>query len=83
MLYTLLYLAEGSLPWVKLKIQSPVDFHKILLAKKSLAKKQFKNQSIPHELFDLITMMQTMKPTEKVDYLKVKYKLLESLKRRN
>ena len=48
MLYTLLYLAEGTLPWVKLKVQSPADFHKIFLAKKSIAKKQFKNQSIPH-----------------------------------
>lgn len=47
MLYTLLYLAEGSLPWMKLKIQSPADFHRILMAKKSISKKGFKNQKIP------------------------------------
>ena len=76
MLYTLLYLAEGTLPWVKLKVQSPADFHKIFLAKKSIAKKQFKNQKIPQEIFDMITMMQTMKHTEKLDYLKLKYRLL-------
>ena len=47
LLYTLLYLAEGSLPWLKLKIQGPADFHKIMLSKKSISKNSFKNQQIP------------------------------------
>ena len=53
-IYTLLYLAEGSLPWLKLQIRTPADFHKILLSKRGLNKKSFKNQKIPEELFDIL-----------------------------
>ena len=50
--------------------------------KKSLARKQFNNQYIPSELFELAAMFQNMRATDKVDYLKIKYKLVEALKKR-
>jgi hypothetical protein len=38
-IYTLIYLVEGSLPWLKLKVQGTADFHRIMLMKKDLPKK--------------------------------------------
>jgi hypothetical protein len=52
-MYSLIYLAEGTLPWLKLKIQNQADMHKILLLKKSLNKKLLK-QNIPNQLFYII-----------------------------
>lgn len=83
MIYTILYLAEGTLPWLKIKVHSPPDFHKIFLMKKGLTKKLFKNQNIPTELFEVLATVQNSKASEKVDYLKIKYKLLDALQKRN
>lgn len=44
LIYTLIYLAEGTLPWLKLKVQNPADFHKILLMKRDLPKKYSKGE---------------------------------------
>jgi len=52
-----------------------------MLAKKTISKKHFKNQKIPSEIFELLATVQAMKPNEKVEYLKLKFKLLETLKR--
>lgn len=54
LIYTLLFLAEGTLPWLKLQIRTSADFHKILLAKRGLTRKSFKNQNIPNELFKIL-----------------------------
>jgi hypothetical protein len=80
LIYTLLYLAEGTLPWLKLQVRSPADFHKILLAKRGLSKRSFKNPNIPEELFLILDQIQRTKASEKVDYLKIKFRLLECLK---
>lgn len=80
LIYTLLYLAEGSLPWLKLQVRTTADFHKILLAKRGLSKRSFKNPTIPEELLLVLDKMQRTKATEKIDYLKVKFQLLECLK---
>lgn len=50
LIYTLLYLAEGNLPWLKLQMKTTADFHKILLAKRGISKRSFKNPNIPEEL---------------------------------
>jgi hypothetical protein len=56
-------------------VKTPADFHKILLSKRGLSKRSFKN-AIPEELFLVLDQMQRMKASEKVDYLQVKFRLL-------
>lgn len=51
--------------------------------KKGLTKKLFKNQNIPTELFEVLAAVQNSKASERVDYLKIKYKLLDALQKRN
>jgi hypothetical protein len=80
LIYTLLYLAEGSLPWLKLQVRTTADFHKILLAKRGLSKRSFKNSEISEELFRILDHVQKLKPSDKIDYLKIKFRLLECLK---
>ena len=62
LIYSLLFLAEGTLPWHKLNIQGTKDFHKILMMKKGLTLKSFKNVNIPQEFFEILQWTQNSKP---------------------
>lgn len=78
LVYTLLYLMEGTLPWLKLQIRHQSDIGKVNAMKKSLSHSMFLNAKIPPELFEIL---KEIRSNRKVDYLRVKYLLLESLKR--
>ena len=51
LIYSLLHLFAGTLPWSKLKINTIAEAHKILLMKKKLSKTDFKGVNIPGSLF--------------------------------
>lgn len=78
--YTLLFLLNGSLPWSKLQIKNISEAHKILILKKKLSKNDFKGINIPSPIFQILDKMKSTPINEKVDYLMIKYKLLDILK---
>lgn len=68
------------MPWQKLKVQNTADFHKILLMKREFPKKYSKGEC--QELIEILALLQGTKADEKVDYLKIKFKMLEAIKKR-
>lgn len=48
--------------------------------KKKLSKSDFKDKNIPQVFFDILDKMKSTPINQKVDYLKIKYQLLEVLK---
>jgi hypothetical protein len=75
----MLALLEGSLPWSRLKINTMAETHKILIMKKKLTRKDFKT-NIPEELFLILEKIKKTPINEKVDYLKMKFHLINILK---
>jgi hypothetical protein len=61
-------------------VQSTADFHKILLMKRDFARKHSKGEC--RELIEILAWLQNTKAEEKVDYLKIKFKMLEAMKKR-
>ncbi len=47
LMYTMLFLLNGALPWSKLQINTIAQTHKILLMKKKLSKADFKGSNTP------------------------------------
>ncbi len=76
----MLFLFNGSLPWSKLQIKNIAEAHQILIMKKKLSKNDFKGKSNPQTLFDILDKMKSTPINQKVDYLKIKYQLLDVLK---
>ena len=76
--YTILYLINGNLPWLSLKITGPKDMHKVLLMKSNLSQSSVKRA--PKELFEILRYVRSLKRKDEPDYLKIKYKLIEALK---
>lgn len=76
----MLFLLNGSLPWSKLQIKNISEAHQILIMKKKLSKSDFKGKSIPEPFFDILDKMKQTSINQKIDYLKMKYQLLEVLK---
>lgn len=76
----MLFLLNGSLPWSKLQIKNISEAHQILIMKKKLSKSDFKGKNIPQPFFDILDKMKQTSINQKIDYLKMKYQLLEVLK---
>lgn len=76
----MLFLLTGSLPWSKLQIKNAAEAHQILVMKKKLSKSDFKDKNVPQAFFDILDKMKFTPTNQKVDYLKIKYQLLEVLK---
>lgn len=77
--YTIVYLINGTLPWMSINIQSPADYHRILLMKQKLNKSWFAKCGIPIELYEILELAKNSKRNAKFDYLKIKYKLMNGL----
>lgn len=68
------------MPWSKLQIKNIAEAHQILIMKKKLSKIDFKGKNIPQTLFDILDKMKSTPINQKVDYLKIKYQLVDVLK---
>lgn len=83
LMYTILYFITGTLPWMNMKTKTPEDIHRIKQAKGRVQK--YYNSSgtpkIPIEIFDIISYVRSLKRESTPDYLSIKYKMLEILKK--
>lgn len=72
----------GTLPWVKINVQSPKDYDKIKNMKLNFNKKWFLDNYVPIELYQIYEYIKQVK-SEELDYLNIKYKLMNGLKSLN
>lgn len=76
--YTLMFLAAGTLPWMQIHVKTSADYHRIRLMKEKLDKDWFKRHNVPIEIFEILQI--TRSNDTKIDYLNIKFKLLAALK---
>lgn len=78
--YTLVYLMQGTLPWMHIVVSNIADTNKIKAMKSRLDKQWFIKNKIPIELSEILEIAKNKKDLPTIDYLNIKYKLLSALK---
>lgn len=73
----MLFLLNGTLPWMKVKVDKISDAHKVLLMKKKISVGDFMNVQTPKIFFEVLNELRVMDCYAKFDYLKLKYKFLD------